>query len=442
LNVKSTGDYWRMELMSRKMKGSGIEWIGEIPEEWKICKIKYLVTVVMGQSPSSDNYNLEGIGEPFLQGNADFADKYPIERVYTCEASKFADIGDILLSVRAPVGAKNIANKKYAIGRGLCALRTQSINKDLLWYLIDIMNKEFEINSKGSTYDSVTVSDVNNASIVIGPIDDQARITTSLNSKCTQIDETIEKQKQVIEKLKEYRESIITEAVTKGLNHNVPMKDSGIEWIGEIPKHWTCRKLKTISSTISKGTTPSTIGKDLIEEGKIRFLKAENIKNNIVVSEPEFFIDEETNEIISRSKLLENDILFVIAGATIGKVAILSKNLTPANTNQAISFIRLHTHESYKYVWYFLQSNYVKENINVLAVQSAQPNLSMEDLGNFSLTCPSTSEQNIIADYLDNKCSKIDEAIAKKESLIEKLTEYKKSLIYECVTGKKEINIV
>jgi type I restriction enzyme, S subunit len=440
LNVKSTGDYWRMELMSRKMKDSGIEWIGEIPEEWKICKIKYLVTVVMGQSPSSDNYNLEGIGEPFLQGNADFADKYPIERVYTCEASKFADIGDILLSVRAPVGAKNIANKKYAIGRGLCALRTQSINKDLLWYLIDIMNKEFEINSKGSTYDSVTVSDVNNASIVIGSIDEQVRITTSLNSKCTWIDETIEKQKQVIEKLKEYRESIITEAVTKGLNPDVPMKDSGIEWIGKIPEHW---KITTIKHLVdardgthdtplyfdkSEYTYPLVTSKDF-ENGNINF---ENVK---------WISKEDYINISARSKVEEGDVLMSMIGGNIGKTVIIKGNSEFAIKNVALFRTGIN-HSLATIINYYLQCNMLKIQIDLKSRGGAQEFLGLGDIRNLIFFNMTKNEQNEIADYLDNKCSKIDSIITQKETLIDKLTEYKKSLIYECVTGKKEINIV
>lgn len=111
----------------------------------------------------------------------------------------------------------------------------------------------------------------------------------------------------------------------------------------------------------------------------------------------------------------------------------------PANTNQAISFIRLENNENNLLVWYYLQSNYVKEKINTLSVQSAQPNLSMTDLGNFIITYPLKKENIQIADYLDKKCTAIDKAISNKEKLIEKLAEYKKSLIYECVTGKREI---
>ncbi len=197
-----------------KMKDSGIEWIGEIPEEWKVCKLKYCCEIIMGQSPSSNNYNMEGIGEPFLQGNADFTELYPNERVYTKKANKFVQTNDILLSVRAPVGAKNLANKRYAIGRGLCALRVNNINNKLLWYFINIINKEFDVKSKGSTYDSITISDVMNAAIVIGNIQEQKQISNYLDKKCTTIDKAICKKQELIKKLTEYKKSLIYECVT------------------------------------------------------------------------------------------------------------------------------------------------------------------------------------------------------------------------------------
>lgn len=217
------------------------------------------------------------------------------------------------------------------------------------------------------------------------------------------------------------------------------MKDSGIEWIGDIPKGWDVSKLKSISHIISKGTTPSTIGKELVENGTIRFIKAENIRNNEVYTEPEFFIDEDTHKILMRSQLKHNDILYVIAGATIGKVAIVTDEFLPANTNQAISFIRLQEDYCHKYIWYFLQSNFIIEQIKLVAVQSAQPNLSMQNLGNFPVVLPQLSEQQTIADYLNTKCAAIDNIITDKQKLIEKLSDYKKSLIYECVTGKREM---
>ena len=210
-------------------------------------------------------------------------------------------------------------------------------------------------------------------------------------------------------------------------------KDSGVKWIGEIPVGWLVKKIKHISQTISKGTTPSTIGKQVLVEGEIRFLRAENIINNKVVKNPQFFIDEETNNILKRSILVEGDILFVIA-ASIGKVAILHKEFCPANTNQAIAFIRLNNSEMKSYVWYWLTTSKIQEQVILDAVQSAQPNLSMEDLGNFSIPFPPKSEQTQIANYLNTKTQQIDQLIQNKQQKIKLLQEKQTAVINQAVT--------
>ena len=140
------------------MKDSGIEWIGQIPESWSVEALKRNVKIEMGQSPASECYNSDGVGFPFLQGNADFTDKFPVERMYTSAANKFSKTGDLLLSVRAPVGAVNIADKEYAIGRGLCAITGGRISIPFLWYAIAVLNHEFDANSTGSTFESMIVA--------------------------------------------------------------------------------------------------------------------------------------------------------------------------------------------------------------------------------------------------------------------------------------------
>ena len=220
------------------------------------------------------------------------------------------------------------------------------------------------------------------------------------------------------------------------------MKDSGVEWIGEIPKDWEFRKIKSFSDIISKGTTPKEMSTIKDSKYTIRYIKSENIVDDKLIDKPEFYITNDVNEELKRSQLTDKDILFVIAGASIGKVAIMEGDLLPANTNQAISFIRIK--DEYliykKYLWYFLQSNIIKVVINLYSVQSAQPNLSMENLGNIKIPFPFyKNDINEIIEYLDNKCYEIENLIFKKEKLISELESYKKSLIYEYVTGKKEV---
>jgi len=232
---------------------------------------------------------------------------------------------------------------------------------------------------------------------------------------------------------------IINQAVTKGINPNVKYKNSGIDWIGEVPEKWEIGRLKYLSETISKGTTPSTIGKNMSDLKEIRFIKAENIVNDFLSEQPEFYIDEETNQILLRSQLKENDLLFVIAGATIGKIAIMQKELLPANTNQAISFIRLKPEIEHKFVWYWLRSSRMNEIIWLNAVQSSQPNLSMESIGEFFIPLPPLSEQRELIIYLETKSKEIEVLISESEASIKLMEEYRASLINEAVTGKIDL---
>ena len=199
---------------SVKMKDSGVEWIGQIPEKWDVRKLKTIAEIIIGQSPDSEDYNLDGKGFPFLQGNADFTLLYPAERVYTLSANKYSEVNDILLSVRAPVGSKNISDKKYAIGRGLCAIRCTNSYYKFMWYLVDLMKVELDIFSIGSTYDSINTDDVRNMRCPFPTYKEQIIIANYLDRKCKQIDDTIVKKEGLIEQLAEYKKALIFEVVT------------------------------------------------------------------------------------------------------------------------------------------------------------------------------------------------------------------------------------
>ena len=194
---------------------------------------------------------------------------------------------------------------------------------------------------------------------------------------------------------------------------------------------------------ISKGATPKDISKEIDEHYCIRFLKSENIVDNQLKKLPEFGITSIIHETeLKRSQLREDDILFVIAGASIGKTAIMKSSFIPANTNQATCFIRIKSdYKAFqKYIWFVLQSDLVKKYISLYAVQSAQPNLSMENLGEMRIPYPNDYDELItITKYLDETSLRIDNLINNKLKLLCELEAYKKSLIFEYVTGKKEV---
>jgi len=231
---------------------------------------------------------------------------------------------------------------------------------------------------------------------------------------------------------------VISHAVTKGLNPDAPMKDSAIEWLGEVPEHWEVKRIKTLSETISKGTTPTTVGADFASKG-IRFIKAENIFEGKVTHHPEFFISDETHNLLSRSSLEFKDILVVIAGATTGKAAVLAEEFLPANTNQAVSFIRPINKEASDYICRWLGISIIQKIVLSNSIQSAQPNLSMEDLGNIPIPIPPLQELLNIATFLDREIAKLDELIAEAHHAIAILRERRTALISAAVTGKIDV---
>ena len=231
--------------MARQMKDSGVEWIGQIPAEWKRVKLKEVTNIIMGQSPEAQD--IKDFGNiPFMQGNREFGSIYPNAVKFCDNSPKKSRIGDILLSVRAPVGAINVSDKVYAIGRGLCSICATSINSKFLMYFLMLIMQDTKKFGQGSTFDAITIQELKQLPVLLPPINTQNRIASYLDRKCAQIDAIIAKQQQIIEKLKEYKLSVITEAVTKGLDPNVPMKDSGVEWIGMVPEEWRISRIKYI----------------------------------------------------------------------------------------------------------------------------------------------------------------------------------------------------
>jgi type I restriction enzyme S subunit len=272
----------------------------------------------------------------------------------------------------------------------------------------------------------------------IPPLPEQHAIASFLDRETAKIDALIAEQQRLIELLAEKRQTVISRAVTKGLNPNARMKDSGVEWLGQVPEHWEVKRIKRLASVISKGTTPSTVGAEFTIAG-IRFLKAENITEAGVVEQPEFYISEEAHAILSRGSLDDGDVLVVIAGATTGKSAVLSKHFLPANTNQAVCYIRPKDKRFSPYISQWLGTRLVRNTILLAAVQSAQPNLSMEDLGNIPIPVPPLAELKEILFFLDYETTKLDTLTAEANRAIELLQERRSALISAAVTGQIDV---
>lgn len=227
-------------------KESGMKWAGKIPEKWGFERLKFLDEVIMGQSPSSEDYNETPNGLPFLQGNADFGIRNPTPNVWCKTTTKTASAEDVLVSVRAPIGAINIADQEYGIGRGLCAIRAKSSNKKYLYYLFLCLNDELNSWGLGSTYTAISTDTLRNIKIPVPTIEEQKQIGYFLDAQTKKIDQLIGKRKTMIALIKEERAAVINQAVIKGINPKSKMKDSRIKYLGEIPQQWGIKKLKQV----------------------------------------------------------------------------------------------------------------------------------------------------------------------------------------------------
>ena len=443
------------------MKNSGIEWIGEIPEDWEVTKILNCLRKRISDGPhETPTYVEKGI--PFISVDSlneteyvdlSFVNRY-ISEEDSLEYSKKANLeeNDILFSKAATIGKTAIihADEKFMVWSPIAILKTNSrLDNRFLYFLLNYDGLITHIRFLGSinTQINVGMRELEQARIPLPPKSIQQRIASYLDKKCSKIDETIQNQQQVIEKLKAYKQSLITEAVTgkiKIQNGKVcgkyeSYKESGVEYLGKIPSNWNVKRLRYIGKCqngISKGGEFFGSGYPFVSYG--------DVYNNLTLPETVSGLIESTPEEQENYSVKAGDIFFTRTSETIEEVGFTSvclKTIEKATFAGFVIRVRPFTDELIPdYSKYYFSSDahrrfFVKE-MNLVTRAS----LSQDLLKRLPVLIPSKEEQKEIADYLDKKCIAIDTAIEQKQKLIEKLTEYKKSLIYECVTGKKEVN--
>lgn len=433
-------------------KESGLQWLGDIPKHWQVAELKRYSFVKGGCAFSSDSFIDEG--EPVIRisdikqdGSVSLENCKSVSDELAKRYSEFCVMpGELVMAMTgATIGKAGLfsGNKPALINQrvGVFKCDDRCLDYKFLWYLLSSCGyqEHIKLTAFGGAQPNISDTGMVGYMAAIPIIDEQINIANFLDHETAKIDTLIEKQQQLIKLLKEKRQAVISHAVTKGLNPNAPMRDSGVEWLGEVPEHWEVKRIKSLSSLISKGTTPSTIGGEFVNEG-IRFLKAENIGKSIVVQPfPEFYITEQVDEKISRSRLRECDVLIIIAGATTGLASIVSSDVLPANTNQAVSFIRPLKSQYSKLIVRWLSTEFAQRIIWMGAVQAAQPNLSMEDLGNIPIVVPPLKELDKIMSSIEDHLAKFDELITKALSAIELMKERRTALISAAVTGKIDV---
>lgn len=427
--------------MARQMKDSGFEWIGEIPANWEVRKVKHYYNIQTGFTPDTKNelfyddvngYDWVNISD-IDDGKTVLETKKKVSRHYIDLFNpSLIPEGSLLYSFKLSVGQTAFAGKALYSNEAIASF-IPSVNVNLRYLRYSSM---FIIeNAQTNIYSAKILNQdlIKNAYIVFPPLTEQKIIADYLDSQCAKIDTVIAKTKAAIEEYKKLKQSIITEAVTKGIHRDRPMKDSGIEWIGDIPADWNISRLKYVSDF-----DPSTDKRGLDEECIITYTPMDCIKNG-------WFINQTVPlGSVSPSLTTYQNGDIVMAKVTPcfenGNIAIMENLSSGYGLGSSELFVFRARNIETKYLFYWLRNdNFIQSACSTMTGTGGLKRVSPTFVKNCYLHLPPVEEQREIADYLDKKCAEIDTLIAKKTALLEEMESYKKSVIYEYVTGKKEV---
>ena len=432
---------------------SGIEWIGEIPLGWDVKKIKhgfYVKGRIGWKGLKSSEFLSEGFsylvtGTDFKDGKIDWKGCYHIDKD-RYEEDPYIQLheDDLLITKDGSIGKLAVVDeldKPACLNSGIFVVR--SINGDfttkyLYWVLMSNIFTQFNgYTSYGSTIQHLYQNIFVEFSFGFPTIEEQILISNYLDKKTSQIDSLIEKIQQKIELLKEQRSSLINQSVTKGLNRDVKMKDSGVEWIGEIPTHWNSKKLSYVVHIMESGKRERGGGN---LDGGIYSIGGEHITDDgsLVLINPKFVSEDFFNSMNS-GKIEEGDILLVKDGATIGKTTIVDQVKKPMAINEHVFRLKVKENFSNKFFYYIFCCIGFKDEICNMAKTSVIPGLTLNFKNEIQVCSPPLREQTLISKYLDKKISQIDSLVGKETKRIELFKEYRQSLISSVVTGKMRI---
>lgn len=430
-------------------KDSGVEWLGEVPEHWEVKKLKYLAKLSPSKSEITCNHEESCSFIPMekLKLNTLVLDEIKqIKNVYSAY-TYFRD-EDLLIAKVTPC----FENKNFAIAKNLVnsigfgsseiyVLRTYNnlLNKFLFYRLQEQNFMKIAISKMSGTggLKRVPSEFINNFQLALPPFSEQQKIAQFLDEKTAKIDQAVDLAEKQIALLKEHKQILIQNAVTRGLNPDVPLKDSGVEWIGQVPEHWEVKKIKHVTSKIGSGITPLGGGSNYIDGG-IPLLRSQNIHFDRIDLNDVARISEFTHNSMKNSKVRKGDVLLNITGGSLGRCFYVDSN-EEMNVNQHVCIIRPNKKINTIFLNMLLASEIGQKQIWFFQQGGGREGLNFQAIKNFYLPLPDLEEQQKIAIYLDKQAAKIDQAIALKTAHIEKLKEYKSVLINDVVTGKVRV---
>lgn len=422
----------------REMKDSRISWINQIPENWNVEPIKYSYRLIAGATPESTNVDFWD-GDIKWITPADFKTKdvfvmggsrnLTIEGYKSCSTSMLP-IGSIVFFKRAPIGTVAITADKLCTNQGCLGLVEKSdrvLNK-FYFYVISIYGEVFNLYGSGTTFKEISANTFANIKLPMPPIQEQKHIVNFLDAKCAEIDALTADIQTQIDSLEQYKRSIISEAVTKGLNPDVEMKDSGNQYWGSIPTNWHLSDIKYLFEIVKRNAGKE--GYDILSVTQ-KGIKIKDISNNegqVAESYANYQFVYPGDFVMNHMDLLTG---WVDCSNLFGVTSPDYRVFRLRDKNNSLSY--------YKYIMQTCYMNRIFYSLGQGVSNLGRWRLQTSSFNNFMVPVPPVEVQESIATYLDKKCTEINICIDDKQRQLEVLEEYKKSLIYEYVTGKKEV---
>lgn len=426
------------------MKNSKTRWLGQIPADWDMVRVKDCFDRKNKKANQKDPIVLSlarsGVKIRDISSNegqlaADYTNYNPVAK------------DDILINPMDLVSGDNcnISRVEGVISPAYVNLRhKKGINPRFYNYYFKLQYwlGAFFAHGFGVSFDNrwtLSYETLSKYPLVLPPSDEQIKIADFLDEKCAEIDKLSEDIQKQIDILNDYKKSVITRAVTKGLDPNAEMKDSGIKWIGEIPKDWTCKKIKYLANTKQSNSfvDGDWIEAPFVKDNGIRYITTGNIGDGVFKRQGDGYVTEEDFKMLKCKYAYSGDLIFSRLNEEYGRSCILPNDYPKYVI--AVDNVILRTEHDKRFICYCTQCPGYHDSVADYARGTAMKRISRINLGNISIPIPTLSEEVEIADYLDDKCSKINDSISAKQEQIAKLDTYKKSMIYEYVTGKKRM---
>ncbi|HUV95474.1 MAG TPA: restriction endonuclease subunit S [Anaerolineae bacterium] len=430
-------------------KDSGVEWLGKIPLHWQAKRVKWVFNITNGSTPTSTEPGYWDGDIPWvtpndlgkLQGDTIYSTERSItERGYQSCGTTLVAAGSLVLSTRAPIGHLAIAGMNLCTNQGCRALAFRSKdNNRFFYYQLLAVRPELESLGRGSTFLELGRDELEAFPLAYPSSTEQRAIAAFLDRETARIDALVAKQERLIALLLEKRAALISHAVTRGLDPNVPMKDSGVPWWGEIPANWEIMQIRYMAESLQTGPFGSQLHSSDYSPGSIPVINPSHMQDGHIKPDMDVAVDQATWERLARHELHAGDIVFARRGE-LGRCALVTQKEQGWLCGTGSLRMRPKVEMVYPpFLVRALSTRGISDWLMLESVGSTMDNLNTQILSRVSLPIPSVEEQRAIADHLDRETTRIDALIARVQEIIERLQEHRTALISAAVTGKVDV---